>query len=192
MPQSPFLMSGKGDVIGRNVQINLVRAAAKIEVIAKNEFVIESVTVKNTPDKGYIFDNATLETPVSSNMAIYPANTTNSIVYVAENSKKKPTEIVVAGRYLGKKANYTIVLKNEGLPVDIVRNTIYQVSISAIDELNCNVSVTIPIWKDVAADKQVIMFLNRQNRKKTIRTELIFYQLATVLRLTQYCSCLTC
>ena len=156
VPVSPFLMSGKGDVTGSNVSIVLTRAVAKIEVIAHNEFVIESVTVKNTPDKGYVFKKETIAAPTSSRRVDYSANTTNSIVYVAENSKNSPTELVVSGTYLNKRASYTIVLKNNLAPIDIARNTYYKVNISAITDSECTVSITILVWDVKETDDHII------------------------------------
>ena len=56
-PVTPFLMSGIATNLNRStkiVSIDLVRAVAKVEIIG-NEFVIETVTVKNTPSQGYVF-----------------------------------------------------------------------------------------------------------------------------------------
>ena len=155
-PQSPFLMSGKGNVIGSNVNIELIRAVAKIEVIGQNDFRIESVTVKNTPDKGFVFKQETIVAPTSSARVNYPVNTDNSTVYVAENSKDNSTELVVTGTYLDKQASYTIVLKNNGTPVDVARNTYYKVNVSPNTVIDCTVEITILEWEDVTTDDNII------------------------------------
>ena len=154
-PQSPFLMGGKGDVVGSTADIELVRAVAKIEVSALNEFEIESVAVQNTPDKGYVFKKETIAAPTSGRVS-YPANTTNSIVYVAENSKSSPTKLLVIGTYLGKRANYTIELTSGGKAIDIVRNTYYKVGVSAVTDVDCTFTITIPEWEDKKTDDHVI------------------------------------
>lgn len=156
MPQSPFLMSGKGDISGSNATIGLVRAMVKIDVVSLNELQIESVTVKNTPNQVYIFKKETPAPPPSSIRVNYPANTTNSTVYTAEYSKDNPVELEVAGTYLGIKVSYTIRLTNGGSPVDAVRNTCYQVGVSAITERECTYTITIPDWDEVNSDKHVI------------------------------------
>ena len=156
-PQSPFLMGGNGNVIGDKVNIELIRAVAKIEIIGKNGFQIATVTVKNTTGKGYVFRKETFSVPASASMVNYPAiNTTNPILYVAENSRQNPTQFVVTGQLQGKQASYTIVLTNEGQNVDIVRNTHYQVDITPITESECIVTITIPAWSDATTDDHVI------------------------------------
>ena len=156
-PQSPFLLSGKAEVNGNNIQVELVRVVAKVEVISKNEFQIQSVTVKNSPDKGYVFKKEVPAAPASAGIVTYIAlDSANPVLYVPENSKENPTQFVVTGTYLGKQANYTIDLTIGGATVDIVRNTHYQVSISAKTETDCSFDVSIPEWNDMTADKQVI------------------------------------
>ena len=159
-PQLPFLMGGKGDVNDKNVHIALYRTVAKIEIFSKNEFQIMSVTVKESPNKGYVFKQETLSIPTSADLIAYPIVNVNSVnpvvLYVPENSKTNPTEFVVAGTYLDKPINYTIVLKSEGVDIDIVRNTHYEVGISAISDMECSITVNIPAWNDVVANNQVI------------------------------------
>jgi len=150
-PQSPFLKAGKGDVIGNSVQIELVRAVAKIEILSKNDFQINSVTVKNSPDMGYVFSRTPLAVPSSDKVNYQTVNPTNPdpvVVYVPENSKNNPAQFVVTGAYLGKQASYTIELKKDKAPIDIERNTHYQVNVSALTDTDCSVAVTIPPWND--------------------------------------------
>ena len=148
-PQSPFLMGGMGNVNGNSVNIEVIRAVAKIEIIGKNDFLIESVTVANTPDKGYVFSRETFSVPASSGKTTYPAiNSAAPILYVAESSSKEPVQFVITGQYQGKQANYTLVLKYEGQNIDIVRNKHYQVGITPITESNCEITISIPDWDD--------------------------------------------
>ena len=161
LPQPPFLMGGKGDVNGYNVQIKLFRSVAKIEIISQNEFQITSVTVKNSPDEVYVFRKETPSTPVSASMIDHETVTSaEPVLYVSENSALNPTQFLVTGTYLGKQSNYTIVLKAENVPIDIARNTHYQVNISAITDMNCSATVTIPQWNDGIADNQIITLPN--------------------------------
>ena len=158
-PQSPFLMSGKEDVNGYNINIivELVRTVAKIEIIGKNEFLISSVTVSNTPDKGYVFKKETLSMPTPDNRVTYSSViSATPTLYVTENSALNPVEFVITGEFQGKLANYTIVLKSGGSTIDIVRNTHYQVNITPITESECSISINIPGWKDEITDTQVI------------------------------------
>ena len=149
MPQSPYLMGGKGDVNGYSVQIELIRTVAKIEILSKNEFIINTVTVKQSPDAGYVFQTETLSVPASAGLTAYPAvHSASPVLYVPENSKNNPTEFVVTGTYLGKQAVYTIVLTSGNVPIDIERNTNYQVFVSAITDTDCSIAVTIPAWND--------------------------------------------
>ena len=156
-PQSPFLMAGIGNVNGDKVNMELIRAVAKIEIIGKNSFQIATVTVKNTPDKGYVFRKETLSVPAAAGMVNYPAiNSTTPILYVAENSRLTPTQFVVTGTLQGKQASYTIALTNEAQNIDIIRNTHYQVGITPITESECTIAITIPAWSDAATDDHVI------------------------------------
>ena len=156
-PQSPYIMSGIGAVSGSNANIELIRAIAKVEISPQNEFLIESVTVKNTPDKGFVFKKESTAAPTTSSRVSYPANTSNSTVYVAENSKDNPTEFEITGTYLGKQAIYTIVLSKDNTPIDIVRNTYYKVSVSALTDKECTITITIPAWEGViTTDEHII------------------------------------
>ena len=156
-PKSPFLMSGKGSVIGNNVTVELIRAIAKVGITGKNDFQISTVTVMNTPNEGYVFKKETFSIPGSTTRVSYPVlNSSTPMLYVAENNRQNPTQFVVTGQLYGKNASYTIVLKSEGQDIDIVRNTFYQVDITPITESECAVSVTIPGWNDVGTDDHVI------------------------------------
>ena len=127
-PRSPFLMSGKSNVSGNSVNIELIRAVAKINITGKNGFQITSVTVMNTAAKVYVFNRETLSIPGSVNMVNYPAVNSSSI-YIAENSKLNPVQFVVTGQLQGEQKNHSFTLESGGQNIDIVRNTSYQVSI---------------------------------------------------------------
>jgi len=156
-PAAPFIMGGKGVIVDASASANieLIRAVAKIEVIAENEFEIESVTVMNTPDKGYVFRKETRVAPTTSGRVNYDVNT-GLTVYVAENSKDNPTELLVKGTYLGKQANYKLVLKKDESPIDIARNTFYKVRVSAITHIDCTFTITIPDWDEMITEDHII------------------------------------
>ena len=161
-PITPILMSGKGVINDSEANIELIRSVAKIKVEAINEFEIESVVVKNTPNQGYVFIHDTPDAPAASARVNYEAKKTSSstnnsiIVYVAENSKLHPTELVVTGKYLDQQATYTIVLKNNDLPIDIVRNTFYTVRITALSDFECTFKIEIPEWTEIETDSHEI------------------------------------
>ena len=161
-PVAPFLMGGEGEINDSEATIELIRSVAKIKVEAINDFELESVTVKNTPNQGYIFSKDAHTAPATSVRVDYDAKnvgstTTNSIiVYVVENSKNNPTEFEVTGKYLGQQATYTIVLKNNDLPIDIVRNTFYTVRITAISDIECTFNIEIPAWTEIETDEHEI------------------------------------
>ena len=156
-PQPPFLMSGYGNVLGYNVNIELNRTVAKIEMEGINGFEIETVTVKDTPDKGYVFKREPISTPPITVSVSYPTiNLAIPTLYLAENTgglNPRPTQFIVTGQYGDKHANYTVVLSSEGGNIDIVRNTYYKVYISPITDSDCNIIITIPEWKDAFDDE---------------------------------------
>lgn len=154
-PQSPYIMSGTSEVNSNSINIELVRNIAKIEVKGTNGFAVTSVTVKRTPSKSYVFERATLPSFDLSDYIDYPKKT-GSIVYVAENSKKTPTELFVTGTYNGALTAYTITLSQNSQPIDILRNTSYIVSINPISSEDCSVDVTIPEWNEQVADDNFI------------------------------------
>jgi len=140
-PKSPFLMSGKAEVnrngLSTSVNIVLVRAIAKIEIEIidiNNEFAIESIVVKNTRAKGYVFERETLSV---SSFSLKDYTYTNPLpkkfdVYVAENTLITPTQIFVTGKYQGETIthNFTVKGKNaQGQDVGIIRNRCYPVKI---------------------------------------------------------------
>ena len=159
-PVSPFLMGGKASVNAYNVNIELVRSVAKIEVIGEKGFEVQSVTVKNTPAKGFVFVQPTLTVP-SSERVNYPENN-NTIVYVAENSKQNPTTLIVKGVYAGTiyQVNVSFIM-NEAL-VDIVRNTCYTVGVGPTGPEDQNITFTIREWDDIDIDKHYSM--NKNNK----------------------------
>jgi len=156
-PQPPFMMSGNGNVLGYNVNIELVRTVAKVEMEGVNGFEIESVTVKNTPDKAYVFRRESVSTPSSAVPVNYPAvSLATPTIYLAENRgglNPTPTQFVVTGQFGDKHANYTVVLADGGENIDIVRNTYYKVYISPLTDSDCIIIITIPEWIDAFDDE---------------------------------------
>ncbi|MDR1171195.1 MAG: hypothetical protein LBL24_01945 [Bacteroidales bacterium] len=159
-PQSPFLMGGNGNIIaaGGNytASVQLIRAVAKIAVIGKNDFTIETVTVKETPDQGYVFKTEPLSVPAATRINYNPVASADPVLYVAENSSETPTQFLVTGTFDSKPASYTVELKKDGQFVDIVRNTFYKVHITPITEDECAVTFSIPDWDDEDTDDHVI------------------------------------
>jgi len=155
-PELPFLMSGKGDIDGVNINIELFRSVAKVEIFSKNEdFKIESVTVKNTPKKGYVFKKEHPSTPTPDDRGLYPASSIPTL-YVAESTALNPTRFVVTGKIEGRQASYELVLKNKEANIDIERNMHYRVGVAPLNETNCSISVDIPEWIDMQTTVQVI------------------------------------
>ena len=162
-PESPFLMSGTGEVEtssegDRYALIVLVRAIAKVEIEGIDDFNLESVTVINTPDLGYVFAGESL-VPLEAETTEYP--TVNSVVngkitvYVAENSMDSPTQFVVNGTYEGQQISYNLVLKKmNGDVLDIERNTYYKVVITGDPTKFGSISINIPEWEDEITDDQ--------------------------------------
>jgi len=159
-PTSPFLMSGIATNLNRTsktVTIDLVRAVAKIEIIGE-EFVIETVQVKNTPNQGYVFGKVEpLQIPSGTgfNRISYETSAT-PLFYVAENISSNPTVFEITGNYLGRSAVYPIVLKQGPGNVDILRNTHYRVTVTAITEDEFTIQINIPDWDDVVTDDHLI------------------------------------
>lgn len=156
-PRSPFLMGGNGVVNNSSVNIEFIRAVAKISFIGMKDFAIGSIAVENAPDEGYVFSQGSPAAPVSSEGVNYGAvESPTPTVYVAENTKQDPARFVVTGMFDGKLANYAFALSNEGLRIDIARNTHYQVSITPKTENECTITVNIPEWNDGETDVIVV------------------------------------
>ena len=155
-PASPFLMGGQGLVNSTNIQIELIRAVAKIEIQGKNNFQITSVVVQNTPNAGYGFKREPLAIPVSSRVNYSAVASAAPVLYVAESANSNPATFLVAGTFEGKTASYNITLTVGGTPIDIERNTHYQVGITPVTEDDCIVTITIPDWADMPTDEHVI------------------------------------
>ena len=146
-PVSPFLMGGKGEVVDDRVNIEMIRAIAKIDVIGKNDYQIESVTVRNTPNKGYVFAQETLSVPSTAQRVRYPTvNSATPTLYVAESTRLNQLRLDVTGTANGKQTPVTVTLLNNGNPIDIVRNTHYQVSITSDPNKEVVVTVTVQEW----------------------------------------------
>ena len=128
-PQSPLLMSGQANINGYNVNIELIRSVAKIVVSGVNGFDVQSITMKNTPEKGFVFAQASSTVP-SNRRVTYPANS-NTTVYVAESYKRNPATLTVKGIVQGQSVDVDVSFERNGALVDIVRNTSYSVVIDS-------------------------------------------------------------
>ena len=130
-PQSPFLMSCIEEVVGNSIELEFIRAIAKIEVVGINGFDVESVSV-TTAANGYVFNreaSGNMSVPTGTTTYNYDFTSTNPTIYVAENSKQSPLQFVVSGMFDGKLQSCNIILKNGGQNIDVVRNTYYQVRV---------------------------------------------------------------
>ena len=135
-PQWPFLMScvKEVNVFSNNVSINLefVRAVAKIDVISKSDdFQITSVTLQNTPDKGYVFYRevgGNVSVPTST-MVTYSSTGAVLSFYVAESVKLNTIQLLVTGMFQGEPESFTYSLTSGGQKIDIIRNSYYQAGI---------------------------------------------------------------
>ena len=156
-PVSPFIMGGIEEISSTIIDIKLFRTVAKVEFTGINGFQISSVTVQNTPDRGFVFKKDTLSTPRPNTRVTYSAvHSVAPTVYISENSSSNHTQFVVKGSFNNKQAEYTIVLKCKGININIARNANYQVNITPVTESECDISIAIPLWEDVIADHQTI------------------------------------
>lgn len=144
-PASPFVMGGAVAVSDSRLNIEMVRSIAKIEVRGTGGFDVTSVTVLKTPAFGHVFTQE--EHPSFSDFTGYSEDN-DAIVYVGENHRNTPTELLVKGDYNGIPTAYTVILKQAGEPIHIVRNTAYLTTITPISAQDCIVDVTIPQWND--------------------------------------------
>ena len=158
-PKSPFVMSGYSDITDASVDIKLVRSVAKVE-IKINNLDNSTVSVQNTPNKGFVFKQETLSVPTSAARISYSSDSSSesAVFYVAENtsSDTDATQFVVTGVFNGKQANYTFALTSEKQKISIERNTHYIVNVSPITESECTAIISIPDWVDVILDDHVI------------------------------------
>ena len=164
LPSSPFLMSGSGTVDNGSVNIQLIRAVAKIEFTSKNGFTIDAVTVMNTPNKGYVFEPAIFSVPYSATLVNHSnieVSGSYTVLYIAESASENPPQFVVTGQFEGKTANYTFALKSGKQNIDIERNSHYQVGIIPITESECEITISnLPEWSDVTTDTLVVSIRN--------------------------------
>lgn len=153
-PQSPFLMSGKGNIIGNTVTIELVRAVAKFRIIGEGGFQIQSVTVENASPKGYVFAQHPFSVPADAKIDDYlEINSTDPVFYIAESALDSQPKFVVSGLLASTTVDYTIVqLTKGGNAIDILRNTYYEITITPSDG-NFTITVNIPDWEDAEIDE---------------------------------------
>ena len=157
-PKKPFLMSGKGAVNSFSASIELVRTMAKVNIFSKDaEFKIQSVTVSNTPDEGYVFKKESFAVPESAERISYSTVvSSNPTLYIAENNKLDPTVFIVSGTVDGVTRNYSVELKKDAKYIDIVRNTHYQIGIAPINESEADITISLPEWNDVKTDNHSV------------------------------------
>ena len=159
LPKPPFVMSGIGDIVsGYVAQIDLVRTIAKIEITAST-FIIEKITVINTPNEVYVFKKEQLSVPEGSIRTfheIVPLTSTYATLYVAENSMNTPTQFIVTGLFDGQTIHYSFDLTQYGAKLDIERNKHYQVGLTAVTHSEGKITITIPEWGDVVSDVKII------------------------------------
>ena len=149
-PESPFLMSGRAAVTSYTVNIEMVRSIAKVVVTGEDGFKVQSVTVKNTPTRGFVFAQPSLTIP-SSGRVNYPENV-NTTLYVAENSRQNQTTLTVKGTVNDKPLEVDVLFTVNQTLVDIVRNTVYSIFISSRNQF-LDVNITIRDWDDVEIDR---------------------------------------
>jgi len=103
--------------ISNSVNIELIRAMAKIEIKGENGFVISSVTVRNTPNAGFVFKQATPSVAASdvSRISYSAVSLATPILYVAESTGSNPPTFDVTGRIEGgNSTTYSVTLKVNG------------------------------------------------------------------------------
>ena len=154
MPATPFIMSGIAVIFNNVANIELIRTIAKIEFLPSSELVIETVTVTNTPNQGYVFGRGSAAVPPTASRISYPQiASATPIIYVAENTASDPTAFVVTGTFEGNPARYEIPFEIEkGVSSAISRNTHYQIPIMPISEDACIVNITVLPWNVVVTD----------------------------------------
>jgi len=131
VPQPPFVMSGRSDFSGSsNINIQLNRMVAKINIVAPVDFQVESLKV-TTHISGYVFARTPFDVPAFSSAVIYTFTNISSPVYLAENSgQSNLTEIAITGKYRDiHSITHTFNIKEKSQDVNIVRNTSYNVEL---------------------------------------------------------------
>ena len=131
VPQSPFVMSGKSDLAGSsNINIQLVRMVAKINIIAPSDFQVETLKV-NTHKSGFVFERTPFAVPTFATVS-YNFSNISSPVYIVENSgQNNRTELVITGKYQGNPSiTHTFNIKEKDQFVNIIRNTSYDVELT--------------------------------------------------------------
>ncbi len=152
MPASPFVFSAHSTLYGSSMNIELIRAIAKVEILGKNGFQVNSITVKNTPNKGFI-TSSQQNVPADAVMVDY-SKYSGTAVYVAESNASEPVKFFVEGMLNGQTTAYTFDLKIDGKNINIMRNTCYQIEVSPISDTECEINVVIPEWNDETGDIQ--------------------------------------
>ena len=167
-PASPFLMSGIATNLNKTtktVTIELVRVVAKVDINASgfDSGTAISVTVKSTPNLGYVFGRSPFAIPSGGAFAkidyLAVSNTSASkTLYVAENvGATTPTQFLISGTVQGKSASHTFSLTRSNTAINIVRNTYCVVTVTATTHDNFTVNITVKAWDDVTNLDTVIV-----------------------------------
>jgi len=145
-PNFPLLMSGKGEVNNFSATIKLNFVVAKVEIIPENGFQITSVTVQNTLNQGFVFDenlfngnqlaSPDIPTDVGRTTYTYTSSTLPNplVFYIAENNAtttENSTKFLVNGTVDGKQITtpYPVELKKGDVIIPVLRNKHYTVSV---------------------------------------------------------------
>lgn len=169
-PASPFLMSGKGTVETFSATIKLYFTVAKVQIESSDtDFRITSITVQNTPNQGFVFDEDLFDAPPPPAVPVIPGGASRinyaqvnhpalpappepMIFYVAENIAGNSTKFLVKGTLEGTPiTDYSLELKL-GSAIPILRNTYYKVSIGPQGEGVGTIGLVIPEWGDEDTD----------------------------------------
>ncbi len=136
-PQSPFLMSGKAEIIDNSVAITFCRMVARIDLTGiAGKFQIESVSV-NAAVTGYVFERPSWSVPALNSRTNYSYTGSTPVIYVVEHSGSDPVLFTVTGRFLDQPAHLqqSVVcdqfsIKSGGQNVEFKRNTYHQANVA--------------------------------------------------------------
>lgn len=156
MPAAPFIMSGVREDVrttvdtALNLDCELSRLVAKVEVKSVNEdFVIESVALRSSPLRSYIFGQ---DVPLDDQYADFDdvALADEAALYSYENmnaEQSKATYLVVKGLDKGAPREYKVEFKDkQDHPIAIERNSLYQVNIDKSSDSHIGIEIKIKDW----------------------------------------------
>ena len=183
------------DVVGETATVTLLRQAAKVSVSSTaSGFTLSQFAVSGTADRGYVAPAGFSLTPSSPSVpsaAVYSGCTAltdkSGEIFVFETAKEKTPKVIVKGTYNGTEGYYPIAFRTRSgsgysetpgsytyTPLDIVRNHIYKVEITAVraegwptlaeaakaqpdNRLTCEITDTAPEVTDIVADRDYIL-----------------------------------